>query len=70
MEEETQMVHFGIMGCARIARKICRAVSLGPNSTLRAITSRSIEKAEAFAVENGLLKEGEETEVRVYRSYY
>ncbi|KAF8404508.1 hypothetical protein HHK36_009393 [Tetracentron sinense] len=46
-------IQFGILGCAEIARKVARAISLSPNSTLCAIGSRSIEKAERFAANNG-----------------
>ncbi|KAK6160782.1 hypothetical protein DH2020_004163 [Rehmannia glutinosa] len=46
-------VRFGIIGCANIARKVSRAILLSPNSTIVAIGSRSIEKAAAFAKDNG-----------------
>ncbi|KAI3465412.1 hypothetical protein Pfo_022075 [Paulownia fortunei] len=46
-------VRFGIMGCANIARKVSRAMLLSPNSTIVAIGSRSLEKAAAFAKDNG-----------------
>lgn len=45
-------VRFGIIGCAQIARKVSRAISLAPNSTISAIASRSIEKARKFAEKN------------------
>ncbi|XP_059656551.1 uncharacterized oxidoreductase At4g09670-like [Cornus florida] len=45
-------VRFGILGCANIARKVSRAITLAPNATIWAIGSRSIEKASRFASEN------------------
>ncbi|XP_059656566.1 uncharacterized oxidoreductase At4g09670-like [Cornus florida] len=45
-------VRFGILGCANIARKVSRAITLAPNATIWAIDSRSIEKASRFASEN------------------
>ncbi|KAK9272349.1 hypothetical protein L1049_002720 [Liquidambar formosana] len=57
-------IRFGIIGCAEIARKLCRAIDLAPNSTLHAIGSRSMEKAKEFATKNGL----PET-VKIYGSY-
>lgn len=46
-------IKFGILGCARIARKLSRAISLSGNATISAIGSRSLEKAAEFARENG-----------------
>ncbi|XP_071717314.1 uncharacterized oxidoreductase At4g09670-like [Rutidosis leptorrhynchoides] len=46
-------IRFGIIGCANIARKVSRAILLSPNTTISAIGSRSLEKATAFASENG-----------------
>ncbi|PIN00949.1 Dimeric dihydrodiol dehydrogenase [Handroanthus impetiginosus] len=46
-------VSFGIIGCARIAHKVSRAMLLSPNSTIVAIGCRSAEKAAAFAKDNG-----------------
>ncbi|KAF9625293.1 hypothetical protein IFM89_020879 [Coptis chinensis] len=57
-------IKFGILGCAQIARKVSRAIHLSPNSTLYAIGSRSIEKANKFAADNGF----PET-VKIYGSY-
>ncbi|XP_043719767.1 uncharacterized oxidoreductase At4g09670-like [Telopea speciosissima] len=57
-------VRFGIIGCAEIAKKVSRAINLAPNSIIYAIGSRSIEKAQKFATENGL----SET-VKIYGSY-
>ncbi|KAK7305663.1 hypothetical protein VNO77_43571 [Canavalia gladiata] len=64
MDENSKRVRFGILGCANIARKVARAIGLAPNATLCAIASRSKEKAEKFAAENGF-----PASVRVYGSY-
>ncbi|KAI9092545.1 hypothetical protein K1719_027673 [Acacia pycnantha] len=64
MATDQTTVRFGIMGCAEIAIKLCKAISRAPNATLVAIGSRSVEKAVKFAGDNGL----PET-VRVYGSY-
>ncbi|GFZ09579.1 NAD(P)-binding Rossmann-fold superfamily protein [Actinidia rufa] len=57
-------IRFGLIGCAEIARKLSRAIDLAPNTTLSAISSRSIEKAQQFRSKNGL----PET-VTIYGSY-
>ncbi|XP_030521907.1 uncharacterized oxidoreductase At4g09670-like [Rhodamnia argentea] len=57
-------VRFGIIGCAAIARKLCRAIALAPNATLHALGSRSIEKAKSFAAANRL-----SGAVKLYGSY-
>jgi len=64
MADNSKKVRFGILGCANIARKVARAIGLAPNATLCAIASRSKEKAERFAAENGF-----PASVRVYGSY-
>ncbi|MFS8010083.1 putative D-xylose 1-dehydrogenase (NADP(+)) [Helianthus anomalus] len=64
MADEKTQVRFGILGCAEIARKVCRAINLSPNSILHAISSRSIEKAKQFVVKNSLPES-----VKVYGSY-
>ncbi|KAK4742111.1 hypothetical protein SAY87_000112 [Trapa incisa] len=46
------IVRFGIIGCAEIARKVSRAITLAPNSTIYAVASRSLEKASNFAAQN------------------
>ncbi|MCL7022780.1 hypothetical protein MKW94_024364 [Papaver nudicaule] len=46
-------VRFGILGCAEIGRKLARAITLSPNSSLYAVASRSIEKAKNYAASNG-----------------
>ncbi|KAL3845855.1 hypothetical protein ACJIZ3_003258 [Penstemon smallii] len=51
--EPPRRVRFGIIGCANIAKKVSRAIFLSPNSTIVAIGSRSLDKAIAFAKENG-----------------
>ncbi|KAK1557208.1 hypothetical protein Q3G72_020164 [Acer saccharum] len=38
-------IRLGIIGCDKIARKVARAINLGPNSLLYAVGSRSIDKA-------------------------
>ncbi|XP_051124596.1 uncharacterized oxidoreductase At4g09670-like [Andrographis paniculata] len=47
-------INIGIVGCADISRKISRAITLSPNSTICAVGSRSAEKAARFAADNGL----------------
>lgn len=64
MGGENSPVRFGILGCAEIARKLCRAIDLSPNSILHAISSRSIEKAKEFSIKNSL-----SDLVKVYGSY-
>nr|GMC50575.1 uncharacterized oxidoreductase At4g09670-like [Ipomoea batatas] len=49
---EQKQIRFGILGCASVARKLVRAISLTPNGTISAVGSRSAEKAAAFAAEN------------------
>ncbi|KAI6691425.1 hypothetical protein NL676_028253 [Syzygium grande] len=57
-------VRFGIIGCAGVARKLCRAIALAPNATLHALGSRSVAEAQSFAAANGL-----PGSVRLYGSY-
>ncbi|XP_059640988.1 uncharacterized oxidoreductase At4g09670-like [Cornus florida] len=64
MADDENPINFGIMGCAEIARKVSRAIHLAPNSILRAIASRSIEKAKRFAIKNSL-----PDDVKIYGSY-
>ncbi|KAK7291250.1 hypothetical protein RIF29_06237 [Crotalaria pallida] len=61
---DERAIRFGILGCANIAIKLCKAIAKAPNATLQAIGSRSLEKAAAFVVEHGLPEA-----VRVYGSY-
>lgn len=63
MADETA-VRFGILGCANISIKLSKAIERAPNTTLRAIGSRSLEKGTAFAADHGLPEE-----VRIYGSY-
>ncbi|MCD7453692.1 hypothetical protein HAX54_021883 [Datura stramonium] len=65
MSKDETPVRFGIIGCAEIARKISRAINLSPNSTLYAIASRSIEKANTFAIKNNLLSDS----LKIYGDY-
>ena len=58
------MIRFGILGCADIARKVSRSITLAPNATLYAVGSRSLEKAERFAAANGF-----PPSAKVYGSY-
>lgn len=67
-ENQTTLVRFGIMGCATIVKKMSRAMKLAPNSTLDAIASRSLEKAEAFATQNELLDDQGKL-IKTYGSY-
>ncbi|XP_023767471.1 uncharacterized oxidoreductase At4g09670 [Lactuca sativa] len=64
MAHEENIVRFGILGCAEIARKICRAINLSPNSIIQSISSRSTEKAKQFAIKNNLSEL-----VKVYGNY-
>ncbi|KAF3340740.1 Oxidoreductase family, NAD-binding Rossmann fold [Carex littledalei] len=50
----TSPIRFGIIGCAEIASKVARAISLSPNATLIAVGSRSIDKARKFISDNAL----------------
>lgn len=52
MTAKTATARWGIMGCASIAKKNCRAISNSPNSTLVAVASRNIDKAEKWVAEN------------------
>ncbi|KAF4379551.1 hypothetical protein F8388_023568 [Cannabis sativa] len=61
-------IRFGIIGCADIARKLARAMSLGPGVTLYAIGSRSIDKAEKFASLIGVSGTDHEI-IKLYGSY-
>ncbi|BAT85024.1 putative oxidoreductase [Vigna angularis] len=64
MVDTTKTVRFGILGCAEIPRKVARAIDLAPNATLCTLASRSKEKAEKFAAENGF-----SASVKIYGSY-
>ncbi|XP_057974571.1 uncharacterized oxidoreductase At4g09670-like [Malania oleifera] len=57
-------IRFGILGCAEIARKVSRAITLAPNASLYAVGSRSIDKASRFAADNGF-----PPSAKVYGSY-
>ncbi|CAL1356690.1 unnamed protein product [Linum trigynum] len=57
-------IRFGIMGCADIAKKVSRAISLAPNAELSAVASRTLEKATAFAAANNF-----PPDAKVYGSY-
>ncbi|KAK1428359.1 hypothetical protein QVD17_17192 [Tagetes erecta] len=57
-------IRFGILGCADIARKVSRAISLSPNAIIYAIGSRSFEKAAKFAASNNF-----PDSAKIYGSY-
>ncbi|KAF3447343.1 hypothetical protein FNV43_RR12529 [Rhamnella rubrinervis] len=63
MANET-LIRFGILGCAEVARKVSRAITMAPNATLYAVGSRSLEKAKAFASANNF-----PPNAKVYSSY-
>ena len=48
---ETSPLRWGILGCGRIARALAKAMQATPTAQLVAITSRSQERADAFASE-------------------
>ncbi|KAL6315962.1 hypothetical protein AAG906_014887 [Vitis piasezkii] len=58
------LIQFGILGCANVARKVSRAITLAPNATLYAVGSRSLEKATRFATANGF-----PPSAKIYGSY-
>ncbi|KAJ1424942.1 Oxidoreductase, N-terminal [Sesbania bispinosa] len=58
------LIQIGVIGCADIARKVSRAISLAPNATVCAVASRSADKASTFAAANGL-----PLTAKVYGSY-
>ncbi|GAV68670.1 GFO_IDH_MocA domain-containing protein/GFO_IDH_MocA_C domain-containing protein [Cephalotus follicularis] len=58
------VIGFGILGCASIARKVSRAITLAPNATISGVASRSIEKASGFAKANSL-----PPDAKIYGSY-
>ncbi|KAI4352800.1 hypothetical protein L6164_007019 [Bauhinia variegata] len=57
-------IRFGIIGCASIAGKVSRAITLAPNAALHAVGSRSLEKAIKFAADNGF-----PPHAKIYGSY-
>ncbi|KAL8162590.1 hypothetical protein V2J09_014079 [Rumex salicifolius] len=65
MAEAEAPIRFGILGCAEIAQKVSRAISLASaDAVLYAVASRSIDKARAFAEANGF-----PVDAKVYGSY-
>ncbi|MCO5570721.1 hypothetical protein L7F22_024449 [Adiantum nelumboides] len=58
------IIRFGILGCAYIARKMSRAIMQTEGACLYAIGSRSLEKAQAFAKDNGF-----QSDTKIYGSY-
>ncbi|TXG74032.1 hypothetical protein EZV62_002611 [Acer yangbiense] len=63
-ETQTPPIRFGIIGCARVARSVSRAITLAPNAVISAVASRSIEKASLFAKDNKF-----PPEAKIYGSY-
>ncbi|KAI5065184.1 hypothetical protein GOP47_0020358 [Adiantum capillus-veneris] len=59
-----EVVRFGILGCATIAKKMSAAISTTPGASLYAIGSRSIERAQGFAKEANF-----PTGSKIYGSY-
>jgi predicted dehydrogenase len=57
-------VRFGILGCASIARSLVRAMLFIPEIKIHAIASRSLEKAQAFALKTNAPKD-----TKLYGSY-
>ncbi|KAJ0981832.1 hypothetical protein J5N97_010087 [Dioscorea zingiberensis] len=53
-ENQTLTIRFGIIGCAEIARKVSRAITLSPNATVVAVGIRDGNKARRFISANGL----------------
>lgn len=64
MATTNTQIRFGILGCAEIAQKLSRAITLAPNAALYAVGSRSLEKAKAFASANNF-----PPDAKVYGSY-
>jgi predicted dehydrogenase len=56
-EHQSNPIRFGILGCATIAYKFCRAISLLPSgvATISCISSRSLDKVHQFATSARLL---------------
>ncbi len=54
MAEPKETVRWGILGTARIATKVCRAIKLASNAELVAIASRTEERAENWASEHSV----------------
>ncbi|KAJ0969386.1 hypothetical protein J5N97_022263 [Dioscorea zingiberensis] len=63
-ENQTLTIRFGIIGCAEIALKVSRAITLSPNATVVAVGIRDGNKARRFISANGL-REG----TRAHGSY-
>lgn len=61
---DNELVRFGILGCATIAKKMSAAILTAPGACLYAIGSRSLEKAQGFAKEAGF-----PTGAKIYGSY-
>jgi predicted dehydrogenase len=59
-------IRFGVLGCANIARKVIRAMTLAEGVEACAVGSRSLDKAKQFAAE---LKEKTGADLKAYGSY-
>ncbi|XP_042494014.1 uncharacterized oxidoreductase At4g09670-like [Macadamia integrifolia] len=61
-------IRFGILGCAEVSRKLSkklsRAITLSPNSTIEAVGSDSFDEAKKFAAESGV-----PPSAKIYGSY-
>lgn len=60
----SEVIRFGILGCAAIAQKLVRAINLTPNVEVAALGSRSLAKAKAFAATYNV-----SPKARLYGSY-
>ncbi|KAM7277717.1 hypothetical protein ACFE04_004851 [Oxalis oulophora] len=63
-ESSSSPIKFGIIGCAEIARKLSRAITLSSTATISAIASRSMTKATSFAKSNNF-----PSTCKIYDSY-
>jgi len=52
MASPATSLRFGILGAADIAKKFCESVKGSPAATIHGIASRSLERAEAFAIDH------------------
>ena len=56
MNQTNKTIRWGVLGTARIAEKVGKAIQAAQGSTLDAIASRSIDKAESWAKQYGVPK--------------
>ena len=57
-EKDGRIVRWGILGAGKIAHRFARSLAHDPRCELVAISCRSAEKAEAFALEHGVPEDG------------